>query len=122
MRGGRPGHRTSTWPRWRAGTCVCGEYFTAAPSSGSIIGAVSTPLSGGYAPSSNPDWYQHMLASTSSAAQPGATVFGITYLQAGESVTPQVQGQSYNTTFSTAAGSQSGGQVNSHLSVIWLAE
>jgi Glycine-rich domain len=101
---------------------MCGEYFTSAPSSGSVIGAVDCAASGGVAPSAAPDWFGHMPASTSSSAQPGATVFGLAYLSAGESITPQVQGQSYGSPFSTATGSQSGGQVASHFGCVWISE
>ncbi len=101
---------------------VCGEDFTTAPSSGSIIGAILPTTSGGYSPSTTPDWYQNMVASTSSSAVPGATVFGLVYMEAGEAITPQVNGNSYSGSFGTTVGTVSGGQVNSHLSVIWMSE
>lgn len=100
---------------------MCGEFFTTAPSSGSVVAGIAPSTSGGYAPSATPDWYQHMTASTTSSAPPGGTVFGLQYMQAGETITPQVNGQSYPAAFGTVAGGVTGGRVNSHLAVIWMS-
>ncbi len=51
--------------------------------------------------------------------QPGATAVALYYLLAGESVTPQIYGQSYT---STTWGTQVATGVNSSLALIWISE
>jgi hypothetical protein len=102
---------------------VCGEMFTASGAAGaSAIAAILPSASGGFAPSATPDWYQHLTVTANATAGGGATIFGLYYLLAGESITPQVQGAAFGGTYNTLAGSGLGGQWQSHLEAIWISE
>jgi hypothetical protein len=101
---------------------VAGEFFATSSSNAgaSVIGGIACATSGGSAPSVTPDWYQHQTATSVAGLGGGATVFGLYALQVGESLVPQIQGQTYGATYGTLAGASSGGQVNSHFSAIWI--
>jgi hypothetical protein len=108
----------------RAGWYLCvAEYFTTFPTSPptSAVAAFSVPASGGFAPTRAPDWYQHMLSPPANFT-PGATAVGLYYLLPGETVQPQAMVQDNGGTWGTAAGTVNGGQVNSHLEVVWICE
>ena len=102
---------------------ACGEFFatSSAASGASVIGGIAASTSGGHSPSVTPDWYQHQTATTNATFGGGATVLGLYYLAQGESLTPQIQGQSYTATYGTLVGAASGGQVNSHFGAIWIS-
>ncbi len=102
---------------------ACGEFFaTSSSASGaSVIGGVAASTSGGFSPSATPDWYQHQAATSNSGLGGGAAVFGLYYLAQGESLTPQIEGQSYGATYGTLAGTASGGQVNSQWGICWIS-
>lgn len=106
-----------------AGWYLCvAEAFSTFPSlttSPSIRVALLTTTSGGVTPSASPDRYQEMLPSLSASTwQPGATAVGLYYLAAGESVTVQINGESYT---STTWGTSVGTGVNSHLEIAWIS-
>lgn len=99
---------------------VVGEFFATFPStttSPSLRAGIVTTTSGGRTPSASPDRYQELFPSAGTYP-PGATVCALYYLAEGESITPQVFGQSYT---STTWGTQTGTAVNSHLEMIWLS-
>lgn len=101
---------------------VAGEYFATSSSSAgaSVIAGIACSTSGGSAPHTTPDWYQHMTTTSAAALGGGGTVLGLYALQAGETLTPQIQGQSYGATYGTLAGSAAGGTLASHLGIIWM--
>jgi len=100
-----------------------GEFFAteSAASGASVIGAILPSTSGGFTPSVTPDWYQHQTATTNTGLGGGVTVLGLYYLEAGESLTPQIEAQSYTATFGTLAGTASSGQVNSQFGMVWIS-
>jgi hypothetical protein len=122
------------WSGWSSGNdwwaapvtgwyLVVGELFGLhSTGNASFIAGLSVPTSGGYAPAVTPDWYQHMLASTNAAQPPGGTVVSLYYLLAGETIQPQIQGQDYGTTLGTPSGTLNGGEVASHMEIIWMSE
>jgi hypothetical protein len=123
------------WSGWNAGSnsytaqtagwyLVTGEMFGGSvSSSGPVFSAALLPsTSGGVTPSQTPDIYQQQLATTNNNIGAGAAIFGLQYLNVGESITPQMRGQGYSGTFSTLAGSKNSGQYNSHMELVWLSE
>lgn len=99
--------------------CVGEDFTTGTSAAGATVTAgLSQPTSGGYAPSASPDWYQELTATTSGG---GASLFGITYALAGETITPQVMGSSYPAPYGTLTGSLNSGVMASHLSVVWIS-
>lgn len=102
--------------------CVA-EYFTTFPTSppSSLVAGFSVPSSGGFSPVRTPDWYQHLLMPSANFT-PGTTAAGLYYLLAGETVAPQAMVQDNGGSWGTAAGTVNGGQVNSHLEIVWLCE
>lgn len=118
---------------WSAGSSnkytaqVAGWYLAVAEVTGtfpttttqpSIRAGFLTSTSGGRTPSSTPDRYQEMLP-TLGTWEPGATAIGLYYLLPGETITPQIFGQSYT---STTWGTQVNTGVNSHMEIIWIGE
>jgi hypothetical protein len=102
---------------------ACGEFFaTSSGASGaSVIGGIAASTSGGFSPSVTPDWYQHQTATANGSLGGAAAVFGLYYLNAGESLTPQLEAQSYTATFGTLTSSFAGGQVASHFEMCWIS-
>ena len=99
---------------------MVGEFFATYPStttSPSLRAGILTTTSGGRTPGSSPDRYQELFPSTS-AYPPAATVCALYYLSEGESITPQVYGQSYT---GGTWGTQETTGINSHLEMIWLS-
>ncbi len=114
-------HYTASVAGWYL---VTGEVFT---SSSSVVGttvtaAILAPTSGGRAPSNTPDWFQQLTATSNATVGGGATVFGLYFLLAGETITLQVSGNGYSAPYSTLTGTKNGGQVNSHLEICWCSE
>ena len=98
---------------------VVGEFFGSYPnvSASTLRAGILTATSGGRTPGSPHDRYQELFPSTASYP-PGATVAGLYYLSAGETINPQIYGGSYT---STTWGTQTGTGINSHLEMIWLS-
>jgi len=108
----------------RDGWYLCvGEFFSTYPSSppSSVAAGINTLTSGGRYPARSPDWYGHQVA-TIANFPPGATVFGLYFLLAGEYVQPQILGQDMGGTWGTQEGTVNSGQVNSHFECVWLCE
>lgn len=101
------------------------EYTATVPTTTStcaLAAGFNVPSSGGAAANATPDWYQHIFPSLNSAEPPGATGVGMYYLQAGETIQPQLMAQDYTaTTWGTIAGTASGGTVDSHFELVWLS-
>ncbi len=112
---------TAQVPGWYL---MCGEFFVSNPASpgATVTAAVLPSTSGGVTPSATPDRYQIIQPTTSASMGGGATVFGLQYLLAGETVTPQVRTRGYGATYSTLTGSANGGQFSSHFEMVWLSE
>lgn len=102
---------------------VVGEFFAVSSSgTSSVVAGINTATSGGQTPANNPDWYQHMLASGNAQFPPGATVVGLYYLNSGEYVQPQMNYQDFGGNWSTDVGLANGGNIDSHMEVVWLCE
>ena len=128
-----PGDNYSGWTAGTANTytapcngwyLLVGEYFTGATTSsnGSVIAGIQPTTSGGVIPAVSVDWYQQLLATTGAQVGGGATVFGLQYLLAGESITPVINGNAFGGSYATLTGGHNGGNFNSHLSVVWMSE
>lgn len=101
---------------------MAGEFFTtsSAAAGATVTAGVAASSSGGVTPSQATDWYQSLTAT--STAGGGATVLGMQYLLAGESVMPQVQAVSFSGAYGTLTGASNGGTYAAHFSCIWLSE
>ncbi len=89
-----------------------------ASTAGTLAAALSVPVSGGLtAPSGSqgpPDWYQQLVPVTTGGPS-AATALGCYYLNAGETITPQVQWLNASGTFATSVSN-----FNSSFAVLWL--
>lgn len=105
---------------------VCGEMFATFNSAAgaSVVAALATTSSGGFAPASTPDQFQNNLATTvNTTVGGGATIFGLYYFNAGESISPQILGQSYSGTWGTLyAPNNNSGTFTCHMELVWLSE
>jgi hypothetical protein len=111
---------TAKQPGWYL---MAGEFFAASSAAGSanVVAAILPNTSGGGSPSSSPDQYQSNAATSTASVGGGATVFGLQYMSAGESVTPQILTH-YTAAYNTLVGAQNSGQFNSHLEIVWVSE
>jgi hypothetical protein len=98
---------------------VVAEVFATYPtgSGQSLRAGLLTVTSGGRTPSASPDRYQELFPSQATYP-PGATAVGLYYLNVGETIAPQIYGQSYVT--SGTWGTQAATATASHLEVIWV--
>lgn len=103
---------------------VTGEVFasSSAASSASTIAVMKPSTSGGYTPHVAQDLYQANASTSTGTVGGGATVFGLYYLLAGETLTPQIETLSYTTTYGTMTGTQNTGKFASHLEILWVSE
>lgn len=121
---------------WTAGTAnsytaqvngwylMVGEVFSgsAATTNATVVAGVQPTTSGSVTPVNPVDWYQQLTATTGAQVGGGATVFGVQYLQIGESVSPQIMGRSFGGSYATLTGAHNGGNFNSHFEMVWLSE
>jgi hypothetical protein len=114
---------TAQVPGWYL---TVGEFFTAAATTSvaTVTAAILPDTSGGATPSRTPDYYQAASATTTAGTGGGAAVFGLHYMLAGETITPQVMGAGagYGASYSTQAGLQNGGFFYPHLECVWISE
>jgi hypothetical protein len=111
---------TAQVPGWYLCTT---EMFAAPLASASVVvvAGLETVTSGGATPSQSPDVYQQLKGSSSSTIGGGAGGFGIVYLSAGETITPQIGAFGAAGTFNSNVGTVVGGFFGSHFEAIWLS-
>jgi hypothetical protein len=118
--GGASNKYTAQQPGWYL---YCAEYFlgSSAASGATAVAGVLPSTSGGVSPLHTPDSYQRLTATTTASVGSGCTAFGLYYLLAGETLTPQAEGLSYSGTFATLTGTSNGGVYASHCEIIWVS-
>jgi hypothetical protein len=105
-------------PGWYLAVAEMFGTYPGTPTTAGITAGFNTTTSGGRTPSASPDWYQEMFA-CSQTYPPGATAVGMYYLETGETIQPQLQGQSYT---GSSWGTQVATGVNSHVELVWISE
>jgi hypothetical protein len=106
---------------------ITGELCASVPTTTTncMLGAnFAAAASGGRAPGNLYVECQSVFPSQSAAATPAATLCGMTYLLAGETVAPYIDAENYTaTTWSTVAhGTVSSGITGSHCEIVWVSE
>ena len=111
---------TAQVPGWYL---LAGEFFATNPASAgpTVIAGIKPSTSGGITPAHPVDYYQQLAATISSGLGGGAAVFGLQYLQTGETVTPMINGNGYAASYGTLTGAHTGATFGSHLSGVWLS-
>lgn len=108
-----------------AGWYLCaGEIFITAPASSgpTVIAGLQLSSSGGVTPANPVDYYQQNTATTSASFGGGAAIYGLVYLNVGESVTPMINGQGYSGTYNMNTNlSLNGGILTSHMEMAWMS-